>query len=71
MTDILEKLDERINRADHGVDRQMAREAKAEIEKLRAENERLRAAMGGSDETVAYHYGVTYETKAAREGSHD
>lgn len=37
MTDILEKLDERINRADHGVDRQMAREAKAEIERLRAE----------------------------------
>jgi regulator of replication initiation timing len=45
MTDILEKLDERINRADHGVDRQMAREAKAEIEKLRAENERLREEL--------------------------
>jgi hypothetical protein len=45
MTDLLEKLDERINRADHGVDRQMAREAKAEIEKLRAENERFRALL--------------------------
>jgi hypothetical protein len=45
MTDILDKIDERINRADHGVDRQMAREARAEIEKLRAENERLRAAL--------------------------
>jgi hypothetical protein len=45
MSDILKKLDERINRADHGVDRQMAREAKAEIEKLRAENKRLRAAL--------------------------
>lgn len=45
MTDILERLQEVATCADYEVDREIAAKAKAEIEKLREENGRFRAAL--------------------------